>query len=94
LHIDPETARSAGLERPILHGLATMGLVARALIHACCASKASRLREIALRFTAPVYPGDTIRTLIWQDGPALHFRAEALERDVRVIDNGIAALVA
>ncbi|MEY4161028.1 MAG: hypothetical protein RLZZ136_1649, partial [Pseudomonadota bacterium] len=37
--------------------------------------------------------GDTIRTVIWQDGPALHFRAEAAERDVVVIDNGIAALI-
>jgi len=93
LHIDPLSASSAGYERPILHGLSTMGLVARALIHACCNGSANALQEIALRFTAPVYPGDTIRTVIWQDGPALHFRAEAVERDVVVIDNGIAALI-
>ncbi|MDE2563128.1 MAG: MaoC family dehydratase N-terminal domain-containing protein [Sphingomonadales bacterium] len=92
LHIDPATARIAGLDRPILHGLATMGLTGRALIHACCASDASRLREIALRFTAPVYPGDTIRTHIWQQGDDLHFRADAIERGVRVIDNGVAML--
>lgn len=91
LHIDPATARAAGLDRPILHGLSTMGVVARALIHACCAGNAAALREIALRFTAPVYPGETIRTQIWQDGPALHFRADVVERDVRVIDNGLAA---
>ncbi len=90
LHIDPETARNAGLERPILHGLSTMGLVARALIHACCQGEAQRLREIALRFTAPVYPGDTIRTQIWQEGTTLQFRADAVERAVRVIDNGLA----
>jgi acyl dehydratase len=90
LHIDPTTALGAGFDRPILHGLSTMGLVARALIHACCAGKADSLREIALRFTAPVYPGDTIRTHIWQEGNALHFRADAVERDARVIDDGLA----
>jgi acyl dehydratase len=93
LHIDPETARSAGLDRPILHGLSTMGLLARAVIHACCGGDAARLHEIALRLTAPVYPGETVRTHIWQDGTALHFRAEAVERGIRVIDNGLAEIV-
>ncbi|MGD9472398.1 MAG: MaoC/PaaZ C-terminal domain-containing protein [Novosphingobium sp.] len=92
LHIDPATAVGAGFDRPILHGLATMGVTGRALVHACCASQAARLREIALRFTAPVYPGETIRTHIWQDGAHLHFRADVVERDVRVIDNGYAAI--
>jgi acyl dehydratase len=92
LHIDPETARSTGLERPILHGLSTMGVIARALIHACGDGAASRLREIALRFTAPVYPGDTIRTHIWREGERLHFRASAIEREVLVADNGAAVM--
>jgi len=93
LHIDPLTARSTGLDRPILHGLASMGLVGRALIHACGAGDASSLREINLRFTAPVYPGDTIRTHIWRQGDNWHFRADAIERGVRVIDNGVAVIV-
>lgn len=92
LHIDPATALGAGFDRPILHGLSTMGLVARALIHACCAGQADSLREIGLRFTAPVYPGETICTHIWQEGDSLHFRADAVERDLRVIDNGLASL--
>ena len=90
LHVDPATARSVGFDRPILHGLSTMGLIARALIHACCAGDANGLREIALRFTAPVYPGETVRTYIWQDGATLQFCAVATERGVRVIDNGLA----
>lgn len=93
LHIDPAIARSAGFDGPILHGLSTMGVVARALIHACCEGEAQRLREIAVRFTAPVYPGETIRTHIWQEGATLHFRADAVERNVRVIDNGLALIL-
>jgi acyl dehydratase len=90
LHIDPITARRAGYDRPILHGLSTMGLVARALIHACAEGDAARLREIALRFTAPVYPGDTICTHIWEEADRLHFRATAVERNVVVAANGVA----
>lgn len=92
LHIDPATARQAGFDRPILHGLATLGVTARALIHACCDGQADRLAEIAVRFTAPVYPGETIRTHIWHEGGALHFRADVPARGVRVIDNGLARL--
>jgi acyl dehydratase len=46
---------------------------------------ANRLRSMAARFTAPVYPGETIRTEIWNDGS---FRARVVERDVIVINNG------
>jgi acyl dehydratase len=92
LHIDPAMAQGAGFERPILHGLSTMGLVGRAIIHACCGGVARQLGEIGLRFSAPVYPGDTIRTLIWREGSALHFRADAGETPRRVIDNGFALL--
>jgi acyl dehydratase len=94
LHIDPITARRAGYDRPILHGLSTMGLIARALIHACAQGDAEQLREIALRFTAPVFPGDTISTHIWQEADRLHFRAKAVERDVVVADNGLAKVSA
>jgi acyl dehydratase len=93
LHIDSTKAMEAGYSRPILHGLSTMGLTARALIHTCCDGMAARLSEIGLRFTAPVYPGDTIRTHIWIEGSEVRFRCEAMERCVRVIDHGIAAIV-
>jgi len=92
LHIDRATARKAGLDRPILHGLSTKGVVARALIHACCGGAAHRLRDIAVRFSAPVLPGDTIRTYIWQDDASVRFCADAVERGVRVIDNGVATI--
>jgi acyl dehydratase len=94
LHIDPITARRAGFDRPILHGLSTMGLIARALIHACAEGDAARLRDIALRFTAPVYPGDTICTHIWQEAGQLRFRATAVERDLVVAANGVATMAA
>jgi acyl dehydratase len=94
LHIDAATARQAGFDRPILHGLSTMGVIARAAIHACADGDASRLTELALRFTAPVYPGETICTHIWREANTLHFRATAVERGIVVTDNGIATISA
>ncbi len=43
---------------------------------------------MTLRFSAPVFPGETIRTEIWRDGDVVSFRSRALERNVTVLDNG------
>ena len=92
LHVDPSTAARGGFERPILHGLSTMGLAARALTHLACGGDPGRLSSMAVRFTAPVYPGERIRTEIWRDGGDIFFRASAPERGVIVIDGGQATI--
>ncbi len=85
LHADPAVAAAAGFARPILHGLCTFGVVAHALLRALCGYDPARLRSVTLRFSAPVFPGETIRTEIFAGGA---FRARALERDVIVVSNG------
>jgi acyl dehydratase len=85
LHADPETARKAGFPRPILHGLCTLGVVAHALLRELGAYDPARMTSLDLRFSAPVFPGETIRTEIWRDGS---FRARVLERDAVVVNNG------
>jgi acyl dehydratase len=85
LHADPALAAKAGFPCPILHGLCTFGVVGHALLRGLLNYDAGRLRSMAARFTAPVYPGETIRTEIWSDGS---FRARVVERDVIVINNG------
>ena len=88
LHADPERARSAGFERPILHGLGTFGVAGHAILKTCCAYDVAKFKSIEARFSQPVFPGDTIRTEIWRDGAAISFRVRALERDVIVLTNG------
>ncbi len=88
LHVDPEYARVAGFPRPILHGLATFGAAGHALLKQVCGYDPARLTAMAGRFSAPVYPGETIRTEIWRDGGVASFRARVVERDVVAINNG------
>jgi acyl dehydratase len=87
LHADPEVAARAGFPRPILHGLCTLGVVTHALLRVLGDYDAGAMRSLSLRFSAPVFPGETIRTEIWRGGA---FRARVVERDVVVVNNGAA----
>jgi acyl dehydratase len=92
LHADPATAGAAGFPRPILHGLATFGVCGHALLKTLCGYDPARLTALAGRFSAPVFPGETIRAEIWRDGAVASFRARVVERDVVAINNGRAEI--
>jgi len=68
LHVDPAFARASGFERPIMHGLCTLGFACRALLQSLIPGEPERTKRIACRFTRPLYPGEPIRTLIWKTG--------------------------
>lgn len=88
LHADPAVAAKAGFPRPILHGLATFGIGGLAALDWACDGDPARFRAFDTRFTAPVFPGETIRTELWRDGETVSLRATALERGAVVLDNG------
>ena len=91
IHADPVKAGKAGFERPILHGLCSFGIATRALLQACCDNNPERLQFLGLRFSKPVFPGETIAVSIWKEADGnTRFAATALERDVRVLDRGTA----
>lgn len=94
LHADPKVAKAAGFKAPILHGLGTLGVAGHAILKTCCDYDPARLRALKLRFSAPVYPGETIRTEMWRDGGVVSFRARVVERDVVVLNNGRAEVTA
>lgn len=93
LHVDPAVAKAAGFPRPILHGLATFGIAGHAILKSLCGYDPARLSRIAGRFSAPVFPGETIRTELWRDGTVVSFRARVLERDVIALNNGRAEII-
>ena len=89
LHIDPEVAKGAGFPRPILHGLCTFGTVCHALLRSLCDYDTGRFGRMDLRFSSPVFPGETIRTEIWKEAGGAAFRARVVERDKLVVSNGL-----
>jgi acyl dehydratase len=92
IHADPRSAEQAGLGRPILHGLCSMGIATRALLSTFAEGAPERLRAMFVRFSRPVFPGETIRTEFFGDGDRIRFRARVLERDVVVLDRATAVL--
>jgi acyl dehydratase len=93
IHIDPHAAKTAGFPRPILHGLCSFGVAGHALLRAVANYRPESLRSINLRFSAPVFPGETICTEIWEEGSSrFSFRCRVKERNIVVINNGFATL--
>lgn len=89
LHADPAAATEAGFTRPILHGLCTFGVAGRAVLSRLCADDPSRLKRFDVRFSAPLYPGETLEVELWREGRGrAGLRARVLERDVVVLNNG------
>jgi acyl dehydratase len=93
LHAVPAVAKQAGFPGPILHGLCSFGVVARALVVGLAEGDASRLRRFGLRFTSPVYPGETLRIEYWRlGGDEFAFQARVIERDCMVLSAGRMAI--
>jgi acyl dehydratase len=88
LHAEPAAAKAAGFPRPIMHGLGNFGIAGHAVLKAMCGYDAAKLAAFACRFSAPVFPGETIRTDMWRDGAVVSFRSRVVERDVICINNG------
>jgi acyl dehydratase len=94
IHADPIVAREAGFDRPISHGLNTMGLACRAVLKRYVPGHPERIMAMAVRFVSPAFPGDVIRVEMFEQGDMVRFRAWAVERKVLVLDRGECRLAA
>ncbi|GGS46280.1 dehydrogenase [Streptomyces violaceus] len=81
LHADPEFAKVAGFERPILHGLCTYGITLKAVVDAFLGGDVTRVRSYATRFAGVVYPGETLRIRMWHTPESSRVAVSAVERD-------------
>jgi acyl dehydratase len=88
LHADPVFAARAGFPRPILHGLCTYGVTCRAVLQTYADYDPAAFKSHAARFSAPVFPGETITVDLWKDGGVISFEARIKDRGVTCIKNG------
>ena len=90
LHVDPEFAKMAGFEKPIMHGLCTHGYACRALIQSLIPGEPEKARRMNCRFSRPLYPGMSLQVQIWKTGEGQAvWRIQNVETQDIVIDNGL-----
>ncbi len=93
LHADPQLVQSGGYEKPILHGLCTMGFAARAILKRCADNDPDRFKSLNVRFSRHVFPGDTLVTEMWRNGDnEIHFQTKVKERAVVGLSHGLMQL--
>lgn len=90
IHTDDEMARAMGLPGVIIHGLCTMAFASRAVIQTACPDDPTRLKRLAVRFSKPCLPGQTISTSIWRaDAETYAYRIVA-DSGALVVKDGLA----
>ncbi len=67
LHADPEFAKLAGFDRPILHGLCTYGITLKAVVDEVLGGDVARVTAYTTRFAGVVFPGETLRVRMWRE---------------------------
>ncbi|MER7815090.1 MaoC/PaaZ C-terminal domain-containing protein [Streptomyces sp. NPDC096153] len=81
LHADPEFAKLAGFDRPILHGLCTYGMTLKAIVDTLLGGDVTRVRSYGTRFAGVVFPGETLRIRMWAGEGRVRATVTAVERD-------------
>ncbi|CAL9589800.1 hypothetical protein SUDANB105_05200 [Streptomyces sp. enrichment culture] len=80
LHADPEFAKVAGFDRPILHGLCTYGITLKAVVDTLLDGEVGRVRSYDTRFAGVVHPGETLRIRMWRQEGAVRVAVSAVDR--------------
>jgi 3-hydroxyacyl-CoA dehydrogenase/3a,7a,12a-trihydroxy-5b-cholest-24-enoyl-CoA hydratase len=88
LHIDPDFAAMGGFSRPILHGLCFFGITARLILKHYANADPRHFKAIKTRFAKPVYPGETLQILTWQERTRIHYEVKVKETGVTVLSGG------
>ncbi|ETI20535.1 hypothetical protein G647_08572 [Cladophialophora carrionii CBS 160.54] len=88
LHIDPKFSAAGGFKVPILHGLATFGISGKHVFQAY-----GPFKNIKVRFSGTVLPGQTIVTEMWKEGGKVVYQAKVKETGKSCISNAAVELL-
>ncbi|MDP6977570.1 MAG: MaoC/PaaZ C-terminal domain-containing protein [Myxococcota bacterium] len=87
LHADPEFAKMAGFDTPIIHGLCSYGVVCKAIVDNCLGGDTTKVAGYAARFAGVGFPGETYLIDYWNEGDKIYVEATSKERDAKIISN-------
>jgi len=101
VHLDEEVAKAVGLPGIIIHGLCTMAMCSQSVLTTVAGGDPTRLRRLAVRFAANVFPGNDVVTEIYEAGasatPTVEggsvYVFEATSQGAVVVRNGLAEVV-
>ena len=93
LHRDPGIARKAGFDAPILHGLCSYGIACHGVLKTMADYDQTRIGGFDVRFSSPVFPGETHVIEMWRDDNIVSFRTRIKERNVIAINNGKCTMI-
>lgn len=80
LHADPSMAAMGGFDRPIIHGLCSAGICAKAVYDEYCDNDPENFKEFNVRFTSHAFPGETYIIDMFKEGSKVVFAGRTKER--------------
>lgn len=89
LHADPDMAKLGGFDTPILHGLCSYGIVAKAVVDHALGGVVTSVAGFAARFGGVLFPGETLVTRMWRTDEGIVVHADCKERGTKVITNSL-----
>jgi acyl dehydratase len=92
LHADPEFAKMAGFDRPIIHGLCSYGVACKAVVDHALGGDPTRVARYQARFAGVAFPGETYLTAWWREGDRILLETRSKERDAVIISNAAVTL--
>jgi acyl dehydratase len=87
LHADPDFAKMAGFDTPIIHGLCSFGVVCKAIVDGVLGGDVTKVARYQARFAGVGFPGETVLTSYWKEGDKILIQAKSKERDAVIISN-------
>jgi acyl dehydratase len=92
LHADPDFAKMAGFDRPIIHGLCSYGVTCKAVVDHALGGDVAKVARYQARFAGVGFPGETYVTSFWREDGKILLEARSKERDAAIITNAAITL--
>jgi acyl dehydratase len=92
LHCDPDFAKMAGFDKPIIHGLCSYGIACKAIVDEVLGGDVNQVARYQARFAGVGFPGETYQVSYWKQGKQILLEAKSVERNAPIISNAVVEL--